>query len=526
MASYLRKTEIGSAWFWAALVLIAAGGIALLAYITPFGLGLNNDSVGYIGGARNILAGYGYSRLGGNYKPIPVTNFPPMYSVVLAAIGLFGIDPLASSRYLNLVLFGVNIFLCGVVIYRITRSQGFSLAGAALFAISTHVFMAHTWAMSDPIYFMLVFLAFLVFVKYVEDQKWPHLLLLGLLAGMAFVTRYVGVALLATVVFCFLLILPGWRKKLAASAVFLVTALVFPGAWMVRNTLVTSNPVNRQMMYHPIEFEKIKEGLVNFWSWIFPQGFILMRRPTLLGLPAFILLLACMAAAWVYLLALYRRDSHKDIRSRLLLAWLACSHALIYLASFLFTLTFVDGSPIFETRIMLPFTIPVLILTMSLLAWLWTKAGLVVRSGVIAFYLGFTLLLGANARPLLKDLHVAGQGFASEEWSGREVFDAVRQLPKITLYSNKITALVFFTGHPAYIIPSPVNAATDLPNPDYAKNSETIRQSVLDGKAMVVIFDFDTLMKNIEDREIIRKVTDGAPFYRDFGRDVIFGMAP
>lgn len=70
--------------FYFSLLLIGLAGAVLLAYATPRGMGLVNDSVGYISGARNLVDGNGYSRLTGNGEPRPITNYPPLYSIVLA----------------------------------------------------------------------------------------------------------------------------------------------------------------------------------------------------------------------------------------------------------------------------------------------------------------------------------------------------------------------------------------------------------------------------------------------------------
>ena len=64
-----------------ALVLIglAAGGVWIMQYSTPIGLGLTNDSSAYLAGARNLRAGagYGYTSGGGEVKPL--THFPHGY---------------------------------------------------------------------------------------------------------------------------------------------------------------------------------------------------------------------------------------------------------------------------------------------------------------------------------------------------------------------------------------------------------------------------------------------------------------
>ena len=46
--------------FFLVIGLFAVGGIWLLLYSTPKGLGLNDDSIAYIAGARSIMSGNGY----------------------------------------------------------------------------------------------------------------------------------------------------------------------------------------------------------------------------------------------------------------------------------------------------------------------------------------------------------------------------------------------------------------------------------------------------------------------------------
>src|SRR5512138_2401152 len=88
-----------------ALGLIALLGMVLIIKTTPDGLGLSDDSIAYIAGARSMLAGNGYREawLASNG---PVTHFPPAFSSLLAFFGTFGIDPLRGVRWVNAFLFG------------------------------------------------------------------------------------------------------------------------------------------------------------------------------------------------------------------------------------------------------------------------------------------------------------------------------------------------------------------------------------------------------------------------------------
>ena len=84
------------------MVLMCAAAAALFLYTTPNGLGLTNDSSAYIGGARSLLAGRGYTRVGGDGLPRAITHFPPFYSIVLAGVSkITGKDALEAAKIVS-----------------------------------------------------------------------------------------------------------------------------------------------------------------------------------------------------------------------------------------------------------------------------------------------------------------------------------------------------------------------------------------------------------------------------------------
>ena len=68
-----------------ALSLIAFIGMVLVLRATPEGLGLSDDSIAYIAGARSMAAGSGY-REAWLASDQPVTHFPPSFPSILLAI--------------------------------------------------------------------------------------------------------------------------------------------------------------------------------------------------------------------------------------------------------------------------------------------------------------------------------------------------------------------------------------------------------------------------------------------------------
>jgi len=155
--------------FWILLLAIGIGGSVLLSFATPQGMGLVNDSVGYIGGARSIVAGNGYSRLTGNGEPRVITNYPPFYSIVLALPIMLGANSLAAAWWLNLVLFGLNSAVIGWMVYRYTKSVVIGLAAAVLFIASQPFLKAHTFALSEPVFILVYLLSLIFLVEYLGN---------------------------------------------------------------------------------------------------------------------------------------------------------------------------------------------------------------------------------------------------------------------------------------------------------------------------------------------------------------------
>ena len=62
------------------------------------GLYASPDSVFYVGTARNLLDGVGFRPPGALQ---PLGHFPPLFTLVIAAVGWLGLDPLDAGRAVN-----------------------------------------------------------------------------------------------------------------------------------------------------------------------------------------------------------------------------------------------------------------------------------------------------------------------------------------------------------------------------------------------------------------------------------------
>ncbi len=361
------------------LLIIAIAGVLALKTATPYGPGLRNDSVQYIFGARNLLSGNGYTRTSGGGELKPITTVPPMLSAVIAALSLSGMETMRSARLLLLILFGLDVVLLGVLIHRLAHSWGFALAGAALFAFSDIILGNFAWLMSEPLFVFFWLICFLIFDLYTRSGKGGWLIFLGVLCGMSYLTRYIGV----TLVVCFALVLllsePNWRSRLVSITCLISPFVAFMAGWAIRNTLLVGNPANRTFLSHLVTPEKLNQGIANFWIWLLPTGLEKFLDENSPGFQiAFYVLAIVLTAGLIYSIILdlrkIGRNPEKNRVSGLLVVGI---YGFVYLGMTLLSMSFIDASTVLDHRLLIPVYLVILILLMAGFAWLYSRKQIV-----------------------------------------------------------------------------------------------------------------------------------------------------
>ncbi|NPV76161.1 MAG: hypothetical protein HPY59_07270 [Anaerolineae bacterium] len=505
-------------WFWLSLIVLAILAAGLFVFSTPHGLALVNDTVQYIDGARNLLNNNGYSRLTGWNGTTPITNFPPLYSIVLAVCMKVGIPPIQATWWLNLVFLGANILLVGLLGRKLTGSPwGGLLAGGLLF-ISDPFFRHHLFALTEPVFLFCYFMTLLLLA---DSNRGVTLLVAGLFAGLTYLTRYIGATLLATGLIFLLFFSESWRARLRSVGLFLAGALPLLGAWTVRNMLVTGNPVNRQFRLRSLTVDKVHEGIASFWGWLLPEPYqIIDRFISLWGILLAVLLTMYLAVVGIVLIYALRRNSLQKQPS-FRLGWLLALQGIVYLTTLTVTIFFVDASVNFETRILMPVFNLLTLLFVAGMVWLWRRGrGLRVVALLLTVGLAFSFAEDTQDTVRLWRLH--GQGFAHESWSESLTIETVKRLPDVDIFTNRPQAINLLAGRGSYILLSPINPATQLPREDYQAEQARIRQSVQDGKTVLVIFGYRDLALESENAWMVA-LTEGLPVLLEYERDVIFG---
>ena len=509
-------------WFWLGLALLALIGMALVYQITPMGMGLVNDSVAYLRGARNILDGEGYTRFVGDGNTAPITHFPPMFSFVIVSVGFFGLDVLRAARLINIVCFGLNVFLIGVLIYRMSGLSWFGIAGAVFFLVSEPLLGVHTYALSEPLYLSISFTVLLLLAVQIESPRWYLVAVAGVLTGFAYLTRYVGVAMYATGLAVLLFMQPTWKRRILDIGIFLLTSIPGVAVWSLRNIRVSGNAANRPVYWHPLSTDKWNEGLGRFWGWLLPEaGGLIEDRYWFWGIVIAVLLLAL--AVWVVVTTIRYIKGQIGSGNRFqVMVLIGAAHGLAYIAGLIIAMTFFDDKTIFEQRMLAPFYVSILIVIMALLIWLWERPQRGARGTVLV--IGVLVLISCleDTVDTVSLLSKEGQGYASGRWRNSETIAAVDDIPDdIMIFSNKITALDILADRPAFLIPWRYEPE-GMPDPTYEGAIARYQQLLFDRDVVFVIFDYNEEVRLGNERVI--DLTRDMPIEKELSDGIIFGI--
>ncbi len=271
----------------AALVLLGlCGAVAVLLWTSRYGMGTFIDSTYYVSAARSLLAGEGYRTWrGGLY-----TGWPPLYPTLLAATGITGVDPQVGARWLHSLTFGLIVLLSGQLFLRCTTSKALAFAGTLAVLAAAPLLAWCVMIASEPAFIVLAILFALCLPRCLRRQTWPALILAALLAGLACVQRYAGVAFILAG--CVLIALSTYRasllQRLRNLTVFGVIAVIPGAVWCIRNRVLAGQTVGPQHHGHLPSYPELtrafREAAQAVAAWLFPWMHADLTQRRCLGL--------------------------------------------------------------------------------------------------------------------------------------------------------------------------------------------------------------------------------------------------
>jgi hypothetical protein len=454
-------------------------GSGILFFATTLGIGISPDSTYYLDGAKNIIQGHGYSiRLVDLINPKPVEDyireitaegkpglrramtFPPFYSIVLSAMIAVGMDGPAASRILNLILFGLNVFLIGLMVSRITARSRFFVLGAILAALfSESLLDSHTMAISEPLFMFLGNVGLVCLASHLEKPSSRRLGAAAVLVGLAFLTRYIGGALIVTGILVLLLDRKPFRKRLTSSLWFGTISLLPMAGFLIYNILRTGEILNRQVTSLPLDPGYLQKFLGTLSSWIFPSIHRVATAAwakTAINTASIIIGAASLWLA-IRLVRILRQEARSLSANRAIPAIVLTF--LIYIPTslglFLLARMFVDEEIPLDIRILSPIFGPWLVVAAYFIRE--ARARLIRpgrRRAVAVFLTAYLVAYSVSGLVWIAACHGRGRGFNGREWRGpgfQQAYAAILGVPSSwPIFTNDAAAIYLHTSRSAY----------------------------------------------------------------------------
>jgi 4-amino-4-deoxy-L-arabinose transferase-like glycosyltransferase len=475
-------------WF-AFSILLSCLGIVLILQYTRFAPGVGGDSVQYVMGAKNILEGNGYARFSGEGAIRPITGFPPLYSVVLAGVGLTGIDLFEGARILNAILFGGSIFLTSLLMWNYTSSLWASIIGSVFIVTSLSLVEIHGMVMTESLFIFLMLLAIYSLTKYLSSQQFKHLILIGILISLATMTRYIGLSLLAASSLSILLLSKAhWRKRLLDCVVLICLTFVPLYFWFRRNTSVGGTAVNREFIYHPMDLTLVRVFLAEVLSWFAPRILGLSR-------PVRNVLVLILALPWPILyyfqeLRTILKEKGSSRKAYWYLPWVLAFYVCSYIAILIVNSTLLDagttlGAP---SRYLAPVLVAVVMIFVIAIHRLLERwgGGFLPRFSALFISLFLLVVYILEIVNLVRNPQVMGGYFGYKVQRSDAVREFEKLDPQAPIISNNPELVYVMSGRTAYMWPIAFDHYKQEEREDYAEQLDATREKLRNGGVLII----------------------------------------
>ncbi len=466
---------------------VAILGFVLVLVGTPHGIGVTHDSVYYIDGARNIVCGNGYMTDGLHGTPEPITHWPPLLSLVLALLGLSGIDPWVASRWLNASLFGVNVCLTGYLVRRYgTGSWSAAVLAMVLTLVSFDFLQVHCMAWSEPLFVSMTLASYVCLLRHLERPRLPFLVASAFFISLATITRYFGLPFIAAGVLAlaFTKQIGDVRRRLCDGVCFGVIAMIPMLMFSVRNKMVAGGAADWSPSYMGVPPSILVGPLKAVASWFWSVPYRLPAVAASLGQ----VLLFC---GLLYVVLLLLRRARRDKGARVFLRFVVLQGAC-YFMFYAFSGVFLSNSLTSDVgRYMMPlYPIAVALCVLSVAEHMnVANRRILLVLPALCFCLMMIVVQTRKSASFVLANQSSGRGYVSGRWLESETMACVRNLPHDAfIVSNAPDAIVFHTRRPAARVPAAYDVHRSKPAERYELEMQALRRRLNNTNCFIVYF--------------------------------------
>ena len=245
------------------VVLAGLGTAHILVRTATYGAAVDGDSVFVLSTAMNFLAGEGWL----NARGTPLVWWPPLFPLLLVALGGVGIEPLEAGRLVNAAAFGLTILAAGLYLRSNLRSQWLTLGTTVAILSSLPLSHLAAYFRTEALFVLLTLLALIRLAAFLHRKTDAALYWAAVFTALAALTRYPGVVLIAIGVLI-LLPLARLRHTLVFGAIASVPLLaVLAHNWVVADTLTGQRTGTGQSLS-----DSLSQVADTFREWVVPPN--------------------------------------------------------------------------------------------------------------------------------------------------------------------------------------------------------------------------------------------------------------
>jgi uncharacterized protein YxeA len=442
------------------ILLLSVIGSTLIYYSTNWDPWAFSDSAAYISSAKNFNLGLGISLISAKGIVTPLEVFPPLYPFSISTIAHFGLDYLTAARVLDVLLFGLLIFVFAWGIMTLTGKFWLALISSLLVLFSPVMLNNYGGVMTEPLFITLFYASFFFTLIYIQQQK-THLFLLAVLfTGFSPLVRYIGIF---TIIVNFLFILlfdkSVWRKRIIKGGIFGFLSSLPILTWFV----LTYTNINTIGAHTITQSSDLMTNLISFYkgtvavfqSWLPYIQYRVDLFPDQLKSIFFIISAIILFALGTFFYS--KSDNQKQFNPVLQIMLAAFLTNIIYIIVFCAIVLFAVPTPPIISRMFSPI-LPSLVLMFNCgVVFLIEQAPKRWKTYVTVF---MTLLIVVLTRyyflrsiAISKELHENGYGFTAREIQTSGFIKAVQNLPVETpLIANTPAMVLFYTDRMPYSV--------------------------------------------------------------------------
>ncbi len=231
---------------------VAAAGFAIrvgyiLAFENPYRPA--SDALYYSGGGRLLAAGYGFidwPAFGLTLGRLQLQSafHPPAYTVFLALPSLLGLKTVLEQQIATAALGTATVVVIGLLARRIAGRRA-GLIAAAFAAVYPNVWFSDVFLMSESLSLLAIAVALLLTYRCMARPNLAIMASLGLVCGIATLSRAETVFLAPLLGLSLLLLLHGvaWKRRLSLVSVLALATVATIAPWIIYNHTRFERPV-------------------------------------------------------------------------------------------------------------------------------------------------------------------------------------------------------------------------------------------------------------------------------------------